>query len=218
MFREKHLKKKNSGLVFFLYFNLKRRQCSVKGGPVVKKNKTKATSHKTRRWNKKKKKNTNGVSKIFFQCDDDGDVFFFSTYFLASFWRGTTRDICIAITPLNTSKSPLMYGMYLYKFIAFYMYRYIFFYFMSQKTLNERNEPECRQWDKKAAERKLMFVFCCCCCCVCLVNKLSRCKSCLRYIYSGQRCRSHSSLYLFGIALLESDDEVNKYFHLADAQ
>ena len=144
--------------------------------------------------------------------------FFFSTYFLASFWRGTTRDICIAITPLNTSKSPLMYGMYLYKFIAFYMYRYIFFYFMSQKTLNERNEPECRQWDKKAAERKLMFVFCCCCCCVCLVNKLSRCKSCLRYIYSGQRCRSHSSLHLFGIALLESDDEVNKYFHLADAQ
>lgn len=161
MFREKHLKKKNSGLVFFLYFNLKRRQCSVKGGPVVKKTKqrqrvTKPAGETRRR--KRKKKIRTGFPK-YFQCDDDGDVFF-STSFLASFWRGTTRDICIAITPLNTSKSLLMYGMYLYKFIAFYMYRYIFFYFMSQKTLNERNEPECRQWDKKAAERKLMFVVC----------------------------------------------------------
>ena len=81
---------------------------------------------------------------------------------------------------------------------------------MSQKTLNERNEPECRQWDKKAAERKLMFVFWCCCCCVCLVNKLSRCKSCLRYIQVRDVGPIRHCIYLESLGW--NQNEVNKYF------
>jgi hypothetical protein len=96
-----------------------------------------------------------GFPQKKFQCDD-GDVFF-SSSFLVTFWRGATRDICKAITRwIHQSHLWCMACSFISLYCILYTTWISFSPSLVKRLWTKRNEPECRQWDKKGLSEREM--------------------------------------------------------------